>query len=144
MQLGRQLLGAGLHDEAAWALQHSWELAASAEAAAALAELAASRGDRELAEGWRRRAASKRDAERSSALAGDIPEIVQLSPQEFAAISRPVMPGPAAHDASSGVRAGRPPAIATRQPVVDEESEHADRSGKATRWRLGDSFPKWW
>ncbi|MCO8124083.1 hypothetical protein NHH03_20230 [Stieleria sp. TO1_6] len=83
-RLGMQLASMGLDSEAEMALRHAMSLAPSDEASQALAQIMMRRGDRQ---------AAMQLAQQSSAANGPtvttnrVPEIVELSPGEFASIS---------------------------------------------------------
>ncbi len=87
-RLGVHLAAVGLLDEAGWALHHSLTLESDPAAARALADVLRRGGD---SEGATRLLASIPMSSQTSQLTQ--PEIVQLSPGEFAAISKPVMFG---------------------------------------------------
>jgi hypothetical protein len=87
-QLGMHLAAVGLLDEARWALEHSLSMEPNPRAAKTLASVMRRSGD---ADGATRLLASIPMSSQTNKITA--PEIVQLSPGEFAAVSKPVMFG---------------------------------------------------
>ena len=83
-KLGMQLADMGLDDEAAWTLQHAMNLAPNNEIASSLATVMERRGDRnqamQLIAGIRKSMPVDPNASR-------VPDVIHLSPQQFASIS---------------------------------------------------------
>jgi hypothetical protein len=88
-RLGQHLAHVGLTDEARWALEHSLAIQPSRDAAGALVRLYDAAGRQEEASRLRETIRQRWPA--GERLNGATPpEVVQLSPEEFAAVSRPV------------------------------------------------------
>ena len=118
-RLGMQLADMGLHSEAEMTLRHAMALSPTPEVAETLANLLNRRGDVQSAQ---RVIAS---VPRSQATKKQTPEVVQLSPQQFAAIS-PALNRPAFAEASDA-----PQSVET-QRQQSAERPSADRSAKRT------------
>lgn len=120
-RLGQHLAHVGLTDEARWALEHSLAIEPSRDAAGALVRLHEATGRQDEAARLRQTVRRRWPAGESSN--GAIPaEVVQLSPREFAAVSRPVNDRETAasrDDAASnrGRATGGSPAVAASPAV---------------------------
>ena len=92
MRLGMHLADLGLNHEARWALEHSLSLERSADATAALAAVLRRTGEHSRADqliaSSRERGPAQPNANRPR-----VPQVTELTPAEFAAISKPVMTG---------------------------------------------------
>ncbi|TWU48710.1 hypothetical protein Poly51_46120 [Rubripirellula tenax] len=91
-RLGMHLADIGLNDEARWALEHSLSFEYDPPTAQALVAVMRSTGDAAAANQWIAKLDSAADASSGQI---KIPEVVELSPTEFASVSKPVMPRPA-------------------------------------------------
>lgn len=129
LRLGMHLADLGLLDEARWALEHSHSLEPDPVAANALVQVLRRSGNQQEADRWlantqnqlygsSRLAAGSGEPGSSLSSSGGarISEIIEVTPQEFAAISQPVMPV----DRPQRQLEARPVsvAIAARQPAI--------------------------
>ncbi len=90
-QLGMHLAAVGLDNEAQWALEHAYSIEPAPEVAQTLNVVTNRAGDRAEAIRMIAQMQSRLPAGYEPNR-GPVPTVVQLSPQEFAAISRPQMP----------------------------------------------------
>jgi len=88
VNLGKHLSGVGLFDEARWALEHAMSLDPNADTARALAGVLSRSGDQQAADAMLATITPKSVSTKPPIA---IPEITQLSPQEFAALSQSVV-----------------------------------------------------
>ncbi|TWU65955.1 hypothetical protein V7x_15110 [Crateriforma conspicua] len=95
LNLGRQLIDVGLYREAHWALQQSYQHQPSAESAELIARLMHQAGEVDAAGRWM--IAARQSLQNAGAVAtgSPVPEVVHVSPAEFASLSArpPVVPG---------------------------------------------------
>ncbi len=93
-RLGMHLADIGLFDEARWALEHSLSLAHTPQAAETLVTVLRRTGQSDEAARVIATMQNHSEAERlaQAGLSPRVPEITELSPTEFAALSKPVMP----------------------------------------------------
>lgn len=116
-KLGMHLADVGLYDEARWALERANSLAPTAESTEALVNVL-QRGGHEV-EATRLAAALNRDNQRqrqqpTATPDRRMPEVVQLSPEQFAAMSRPGV--------RTAQRPNRPPAQPAAIPPATNQS----------------------
>lgn len=90
LRLGMHLADLGLYDEARWALQHSMNLQPTQEASDALITVLRKSGRGE--EASRLIAANQSRTLQSRRQTPRVPEVEQVTPQDFATISKPVTP----------------------------------------------------
>jgi hypothetical protein len=155
-RLGMQLSDLGLYGEARWALEHSLSLQPDVNTATALAQVLHRSGHANEAQ--RVISASQQVNNGPSRLVGNsqgsplasdtrstvqVPEIVELTPEEFAAISQPVM----AFDQSeritresrsvAAITASAPmerPTVSTRTPATPVDSDVQEVTSEKPNW----------
>ncbi len=137
--LGKQLARVGLYEESRWALQHSLSIKTDPQTAITLAEVTRRTGDAQAADQIQYTIAQHFPGELHPS-EQRVPEVLQLSPEQFAALSQPVMlsnpnyVNPSASQIntaakSSGINATLASARLTRPEVNSEfESQPAEAS----------------
>ncbi|MCA9139440.1 MAG: hypothetical protein KDB00_21855 [Planctomycetales bacterium] len=112
-RLGMQLAAMGLDDEADMTLRHAMKLDPSDDVAKTLAGVMERRGDKVAAQ---RLTANVATGQPDGQVRNRIPEVIQLTPQQFASISPPLN---AAAPAASSAQVGVPHASAGNNPAAD-------------------------
>ncbi|QDT04779.1 hypothetical protein K227x_31760 [Rubripirellula lacrimiformis] len=116
-RLGMHLADVGLHDEACWALQHSLSMEFTPQTAHALVAVMQRTGD---TTGASQLVAKLQQSEPAKQPQVFTPEIVELSPSEFASVSKSVMSGGAIVEGNpSPASVAAAPSNAIRKPTME-------------------------
>ena len=142
-RLGMQLLDVGLIREASWALKHSLSLEQDeATTHAYIAVLQRSGRQVEATEVWARLQAEQPSTSTSGPR---VPEITELSPSEFATISRPVMTTPAENRINAAFASVKQPVTlepssAATERIADRTTDAVPEDEKASKPNLFQRF----
>ena len=140
LQLGKHLADLGLDEEATWALSHSLSMRPNRETAELLAQVTDRAGDRQAAVALMSEI-EDRFPNPTNPTESRVPEVVQLSPKQFASVSRPVMNEPAVKPASA---IGQTESVSTAAFKKATSSIPAKPSDKPSKPGLMKSLGKFW
>ena len=148
-RLGLQLADMGLDAEAEWTLKHAMSISPTPQTAQTLADVMQRRGDRETA---MELMASLRQSMPQQQQQKRIPEVIQLSPQQFAAISpafnvpmssgvpvssgKPAMETRDANTLQQQTQSNRSPQVATNDSDVSRDTNQQGISARLAGFRL--------
>lgn len=128
-RLGRHLADVGLLEEARWALEHSLAMEHDPTTADALVAVLRHTGQNDRAA--RVLASIQNHAQASSLSQPRLPEITELTPTEFASISKPVMAGTASHVVPTASAPSSAPAmLAEHRPATPGTASRAANSSR--------------